>query len=114
MKPMSKHEVTFLKLWGQVSDLQLLYAYKDRGIMGKRSPYEFDFWVMHTDVLIEINGGIWMGKSAHAGGTSLRRDYDKLMKATLAGYNLFMLDTSKLTIETLQEIHEYATKQLCA
>jgi hypothetical protein len=108
----SKLEQEFLRIWTEVApDLTLVYSFKDASMKGKRHPYEYDFHVAGTNILIEINGGIWMKRGAHSGGSALQRDYDKLNKAMLANYKLFMLDSSKITEEYIREIANHARQE---
>ena len=63
--------------------------------MGRK--WRFDFAYPGQMVGIEVQGGIW-SRGAHARGTGLERDYEKLNSAQLLGWTLFQF--SRKTIES--------------
>jgi len=63
--------------------------------MGRR--WRFDFAYPEQMVGIEVQGGIW-SRGAHARGTGLERDYEKLNSAQLLGWTVFQF--SRKTIES--------------
>lgn len=51
--------------------------------------FRFDFaWPVHR-VAAEVEGGVWMRRGAHAGGTAILRDMEKHNLATLHGWSVF-------------------------
>ena len=66
--------------------------------------YRWDFCHLQSKVAIEIQGGVWMGKSGHSGGTGLLRDYEKLNLAASQGWRVFLLAESMITDEYLGSI----------
>jgi hypothetical protein len=66
--------------------------------------YRWDFCHIESKVAIEIQGGVWMGKSGHSGGTGLVKDYEKLCLAATKGWRVFLLADSMITDEYLGSI----------
>jgi hypothetical protein len=66
--------------------------------------YRWDFCHLESKVAIEIQGGVWMGKSGHSGGTGLVKDYEKLCLAAARGWRVFLLADSMITDEYLGSI----------
>ena len=53
--------------------------------------YRCDFVWPDQKVAVEIEGGIWMGKGAHSGGTAILRDIEKSNELQLAGWTLIRI-----------------------
>jgi hypothetical protein len=66
--------------------------------------YRWDFCHLESKIAIEIQGGVWMGKSGHSGGTGLVQDYEKLCLAAAKGWRVFLLADSMITDEYLGSI----------
>ncbi len=66
--------------------------------------YRWDFCHPSSKVAIEIQGGVWMGKSGHSGGSGLLKDYQKLCLAASQGWRVFLLADSMITDEYLGSI----------
>lgn len=66
--------------------------------------YRWDFCHLESKVAIEIQGGVWMGKSGHSGGTGVLKDYEKLCLAAAKGWRVFLLAESMITDEYLGAI----------
>jgi hypothetical protein len=66
--------------------------------------YRWDFCHLESKIAIEIQGGVWMGKSGHSGGTGLVKDYEKLNLAASLGWRVFLLADSMITVEYLGSI----------
>lgn len=79
--PMSDLEST---LAFQLRALEIPFEQQVKAIPGRR--YTWDFLV--SDLLIEVQGGIWRAKGAHNTGKAIMRDCEKLNLATLAGYRV--------------------------
>jgi hypothetical protein len=63
--------------------------------------YRWDFCHLESKVAIEIQGGVWMAKSGHSGGTGLVKDYEKLCLAASQGWRVFLLADAMITGEWL-------------
>lgn len=79
------------------------------GVKGRK--FRFDFAHPDTQIAIEINGGTWVssnkrakGKSSHATGVGLERDYEKLNCAIAQGWSVFQLSSTMITVEWLNTI----------
>lgn len=60
--------------------------------------WQADFYFEHYQVLVEINGGIWMGgKGAHSRPGNIQRDMEKLNAATLLGLWSLEFTTKEVT-----------------
>lgn len=66
--------------------------------------YRWDFCHLSSKVAIEIQGGVWMGRSGHSGGSGLLKDYEKLCLAAAQGWKVFLLADSMITDEYLKLI----------
>jgi hypothetical protein len=58
--------------------------------------YRWDFAHPTSKVAIDIQGGVWMAKSGHSGGTGLVKDYEKLNLAASLGWRVFLLAESMI------------------
>jgi hypothetical protein len=58
--------------------------------------YRWDFCHPESKVAIEIQGGVWMRRSGHSGGTGLVKDYEKLNLAASLGWRVFLLAESMI------------------
>lgn len=66
--------------------------------------WEWDFVAPHSRIVVEVNGGQWLGqnggaergKSGHASGTALQRDAEKQNAAVFLGWKPFVFTTSML------------------
>lgn len=86
-----------------MSDLESTFAFQLRAvgipfeqqfrIPGRR--FRWDFKV--GDYLIEIQGGVWMDKSGHNTGRSLKRDYEKANFATMNKYHTLFFTADDVT-----------------
>jgi len=67
--------------------------------------WRFDVAIVQTldqqwiRVALELDGGLWMGKSAHAGGTGGKRDREKDRGATELGWHVLRITTDELSHE---------------
>jgi hypothetical protein len=52
--------------------------------------FRWDFFVP-DNLLIEINGGLWMPRGGHNSGAGLMRDYEKQNLAVIAGFRQLSL-----------------------
>jgi len=87
-----------------MSDLEATLAYQltavgipfereVKAIPGRK--FSWDFKV--DDLLIEIQGGIWMTKGAHNTGVAIIRDCEKMNLAVLHGYRLLSFTADMVT-----------------
>ena len=92
----------------QFADLWLsLYPMIDLHSEYRFSPprrYRWDFCHLESKVAIEIQGGVWMRRSGHSGGTGLVKDYEKLCLAAAEGWRVFLLADRMITDEYLKLI----------
>lgn len=78
-----------------------------RAIPGRRFRWDF---LVDPGILIEVQGGIYLGQSGHTSGKGVERDAEKINLATLAGYRTLQLTASTIRdgrglawIQTLRE-----------
>jgi very-short-patch-repair endonuclease len=103
-------EKRFESVWELISQIPLKRQIK--GIIPGRR-YVYDFQLTGTNILIEIQGGIWArGYSGHTSGAGIKRDTDKVNQAQLNGYYIFQLTEEKLNVKYLEQIQQFASKQL--
>lgn len=50
--------------------------------------WRWDFAFPDARLLVEVQGGLWLPKSAHTWGAGLRRDYEKHNAASLVGWRI--------------------------
>jgi very-short-patch-repair endonuclease len=110
VKTYSHLEDKFLTIWNKLApDLILESQYKDKRIRGVKRPYVFDFHVVGTNILIEINGGTGGWKmSAHRTAQGMKRDYKKLNKAHMNGYSVFCFSSTMIDEQEIKEVVKYA------
>ena len=98
-------EQKFERLWYSIAP-KLALKKQVKGIVpGRRYAYDFGY----GSCLFEINGGIHArGRSGHSSGAGIMRDADKVNRAQLAGYYIFVLTIDKLTKEYINELVEFA------
>ncbi len=58
--------------------------------------WRLDYAWPHERIALEIDGGIWMGKGAHAGGTAISRDMEKHNEAALLGWLVLRATPSQI------------------
>ena len=68
--------------------------------------WRFDFAHPATFTAIEIQGGTWT-RGGHARGAGIRRDYEKLNHAMLAGWTVFLLTGDMITVDWLRRIIDF-------
>lgn len=99
---MSSHlENQFADLW--------LYHYPDIDLVSEHrfaSPrrYRWDFAHLETKIGIDIQGGTWMRRSGHSGGTGVRKDCEKMCVAAANGWRVFLLTGDMITCENIELI----------
>jgi hypothetical protein len=71
--------------------------------------YRWDFCHPGSKIAIEIQGGIWMKRSGHTGGTGLLSDYEKFSIGASLGWRVFPLADSMITEEYLKLIADTIT-----
>jgi very-short-patch-repair endonuclease len=100
---MSHLEQQFADLWlSTYPDIDLHSEYR----FSPPRRYRWDFCHLESRVAIEIQGGVWMRRSGHSGGTGLVKDYQKLCLAASQGWKVFLLADSMITDEYLKLIAE--------
>lgn len=70
----------------------------------KKRRYRWDFCHLDSMVAIEIQGGVWMKKSGHSGGTGTIDDYKKYCFGTSLGWRIFPLADCMICEEYLDSI----------
>lgn len=79
---------------------------KKNVVPGRRFIYDFE--IVGKNVLIECQGGVFSrGNSGHSSGTGIQRDAEKVNRAQMNGYTIFVLTPEKITIPYLTEIAEF-------
>ena len=98
---MSHLEQQFADLWVSIyPDIDLHSEYR----FSPPRRYRWDFAHPASKVAIDIQGGVWMAKSGHSGGTGLVKDYEKLNLAASQGWRVFLLAGSMITPQWLETI----------
>jgi hypothetical protein len=79
-----------------------------QAIEGRKFKWDFRIYKdFKTDLLIEIQGGIWV-KGGHSTGIGITRDCEKLNLATLAGYSCMAFTKKHIqTGKGLKWVQEY-------
>ena len=70
------------------------YVRQKQLIPGRKWAVDFYFPLFNT--VVEVEGGVWMPKSAHAGGTAILRDIAKGNALTAGGYRVYRLTARDL------------------
>ena len=65
--------------------------------------FAFDFAFPASRLLIEVQGGIFRGRGAHAGPTAQKRDMEKLNLCTTNGFRLLQFGPHHLTKAALPD-----------
>ncbi len=50
--------------------------------------YRFDFEICELNLLVEVQGGVWLPKGGHNTGTGINRDCEKALMAFKHGYTV--------------------------
>jgi very-short-patch-repair endonuclease len=58
--------------------------------------YRFDFRLDGTNILVEVQGGVWMNKAGHNTGAGITRDCEKFSLAVANGYKVMPLTPSQI------------------
>jgi hypothetical protein len=107
---LSSLELKFLETWQTFApDLVLGCQFKDERIRGKSRCMPFDFHVLGTRILIEVQGGTGFNSqfSAHKTCTGMKRDCTKINKAQALGYICFAVTTGMVTHKYIKELISY-------
>jgi len=92
----------------------ITYEREYKPIAGRRFAYDFYISRKHFDdaeLLIELQGGVWMAKGAHNTGKAITRDCYKLNLAVLQGYHVMHFTTDMVEDGTaLQMVKEWMEK----
>jgi very-short-patch-repair endonuclease len=99
---MSTHlERKFADLWVHIyPQIDLHSEYK---FLANRR-FKFDFAHLETKIAIEVQGGIWMARSGHSGGTGVQKDYEKQNLASANGWRIFLLSDKDINDENVKLI----------
>lgn len=76
------------ELAAQLDAAKILYTREYVAIEGRR--FRWDFWIhvpgTKSDILAEVQGGIWMGRGGHNTGTGITKDVEKQNLAAISEY----------------------------
>ena len=78
--------------------MRIPYEREYRAVEGRK--LRWDFYVPCVNLLIEIQGGVWMRKGGHNTGGGIRRDCEKVTLATLHGYRVMLFTTADVMDDT--------------
>lgn len=107
---LSSLEQKFLTTWNDLAqDLVLGCQFKDERIRGKSRCLPFDFHVIGTRVLIEVQGGTGYNSqfSAHKTATGMKRDCSKINHAQALGYICFAVTTGMVNQVYIRKLISY-------
>jgi very-short-patch-repair endonuclease len=104
----SNLEIKFRKLW-ENSYPSIILQQEKTIIKGRK--FRFDFIYLPSKVAIEINGGIWMGKSGHSSGKGIQRDYEKINLAQVSGWIVFQLSSEMINDKWINSIYHTIQKR---
>lgn len=90
----------FEDLWALLKGPELTPEFK----FHKTRKWRFDYCHERTRVAIELDGGIFGGKSRHTTCTGFQKDCDKTNAAAEDGYFVFRLATGMVTADRLETI----------
>lgn len=90
---LSRGNAAHMLLEKHLSELGLRFEpeYPFAAQIGRR--WRFDYWLPVSNVGIEIDGGIWLGKG-HTGGKHFQSDLDKMNHATVMGFKVLRFSTA--------------------
>lgn len=95
-------EKRFLWAWQAIQGPELAREHRFDGVR----KWRFDFAHVGARVGIEVEGGTWhMGR--HNQGVGFRNDCEKYNAAQLAGWTVFRLTDTMLTLETISQVHRF-------
>jgi very-short-patch-repair endonuclease len=66
--------------------------------------YRLDFAHLPTKIGVELNGGTWMTRSGHSGGTGLRKDAKKYCCLAANGWRVFVLTSDMVSEQWIDMI----------
>jgi len=79
----------------QLKAYEILHQREYKAIPGRR--FAFDFWISNgatgKNLLVELQGGVWMKRAGHNTGKGIQRDCLKLNLATLNEYAVMHFTT---------------------
>ena len=74
----------------QFDEAKVQYEREYVALADQGRKFRWDFYVQ-PNLLIEVNGGIWLRRGGHSSPWGISRDYEKLNLATVAGYKSLLL-----------------------
>lgn len=99
-------EIQFAQLWVEMHpEIDLHSEYR----FSPPRRYRWDFCHPESKIAIEIQGGVWMRRGGHSGGTGVIKDYEKLCLAAAHGWRVFLLADSMICQEYLELIAQTIT-----
>lgn len=109
--PVSHLEERFARYWLLYSDYPLQQEYTDERIKGKRNKLPFDFRIIGTPVLIEIQGATHIPNRGHTSAKGIKRDCVKANMALMCGYLPFAFTAAMITHEKVKELADYVRQE---
>jgi very-short-patch-repair endonuclease len=106
-------ELAFERLWHEFTkDHPRLYTLEREVTLPPRK-YRYDFLIVGTNVLIEIQGGTWSRRPmGHSTGEGQFRDYAKTRYAQMKGYLVLPYDRKQATSKAeVGILYEYICKR---
>lgn len=96
-------EKRFKRVWEELTSDLILQPQIKNVVPGRR--YIYDFAIAQTNILFEIQGGVFAnGRSGHSSGVGIMRDADKVNRAIINGYLLFVITPEKISADYLGEL----------
>jgi hypothetical protein len=74
--------------------------------------YRFDFRIDGTNILLEVQGGVWMNKAGHNTGAGITRDCEKFSLAVANGYRVMPFTPSQIKSGWALGVIEQALKAI--
>lgn len=107
MARISELEERFKRYWATYSKLPLQCEFKDQRIRGKRNCLPYDFHVVGTNILIEVQGATHRPNTGHTSAKGIKRDCFKNNAAQMLGYNCFQFTGSMITHAAIKAFATY-------
>lgn len=108
---MSKYEETLERALNDAPDLSG-WVREFVAIPGRK--FRWDFAWPDSMLLVEIQGGIFVRRSAHSGPTAQKRDMEKNNLAVCAGYRTLTFGPHSLTARTIDDTMDVIRAALIA
>lgn len=106
-------ELAFERLWLSTAAASPRLRELEREVVLPPRKYRFDFLIVGTNVLIEIQGGTWSRRRlGHSTGEGQFRDYAKTRYAQMKGYLVLPYDRKQATNPAeVKILYEYVVQK---